>query len=200
MTVRVKICGLTRRIDAEAAVAAGADLIGFIFVPGTPRALDPARVGWIRELRGAERVGVFRDAPLAEVERVRDLLALDRVQLHGCEPDAWLDRLGPATIRRVPVDRPHEVWTRVAELVGRCLPLVDPGAGSGASPDWEALGPPPPGLVFGLAGGLTAATVAAVVARFRPCLVDVSSGVESAPGVKDHDSIDAFITAARRRR
>lgn len=198
MTVRVKICGLTRREDAEAAVAAGADLLGFVFVPGTPRAVDPARAGWIRSLAGAERVGVFRGSALAEVERVRELLALDLVQLHGDEPDDWLDRLGPGTLRRVPVGPAEAVWSRVGELAGRCLPLLDPGSGSGVPARWPSLAPAPPGLRFGVAGGLRPETVAEVVESLRPALVDVSSGVEAAPGVKDHRLIRAFVDAARR--
>ncbi|MBD3872469.1 MAG: bifunctional indole-3-glycerol phosphate synthase/phosphoribosylanthranilate isomerase, partial [Acidobacteria bacterium] len=92
--MRIKICGMTRREDAEVAVAAGADLVGFIFVPGTPRALDEARLDWIREVKGAETVGVFRDAPLERILSIRDLLDLNWVQLHGDEPDSYLEALG----------------------------------------------------------------------------------------------------------
>ena len=197
MTVLVKICGLTRPEDAEAAIAAGADLVGFIFVPGTPRALDPARAGWIRDLAGAERVGVFRGAVIAEIEGVRDLLGLDRIQLHGDEPDAWLDRLGPRTLRRVPVSAEGVDWARVATLARVCLPLVDPGAGSGVAGEWNTWGAPPAGVGFGVAGGLTPATVGPVIRRLRPALVDVASGVEASPGVKDPVRMSAFVAAAR---
>ena len=195
--VRVKICGLTRREDAEAAVAAGADLLGFIFVPGTPRALDPGRVGWIRDLEGIERVGVFRDAPLEEVERVRDLLGLDRVQLHGAEPDVWLEKLGARTLRRVPAAAGGVDWARVVALAGTCLPLIDPGAGSGVAGRWHEWGTPPPEVAFAVAGGITPESVAAVIRRLRPALVDVASGVEVSPGVKDPDRMSAFVAAAR---
>lgn len=67
----IKICGITRAEDAEAAIAAGADMLGFVFRPGTPRALDPAASGWVRDVMGVEKVGVFLDAPLGEVEQVR---------------------------------------------------------------------------------------------------------------------------------
>jgi len=192
----VKICGITTPEDAEAAVAAGADLLGFVFRPGTPRALVPDRAGWIREVRGAETVGVFLDAPLDEVLRVRDQLNLDRVQLHGEEPDSFLEALGPRVIRRVTVDGAVD-WGRVAELAERCLPLFDPGAGDGVAWAWECLADRPPGLAFGLAGGLTPENVAEAVRITRPCLVDVSSGVEAAPGVKDHDRVRRFISASR---
>ncbi len=197
MKVLVKICGLTRREDAEAAIAAGADLVGFIFVPGTPRALDPDRAVWIHDLAGAERVGVFRGAALAEIERVRDQLGLDRVQLHGDEPDFWLERLGPRTLRRVSVAAASVDWARVASLARVSLPLVDPGAGSGVAGDWKAWGAPPAGVAFGVAGGLTSETVGGMIRRLHPALVDVASGVEANPGVKDPAKLAAFVAAVR---
>jgi phosphoribosylanthranilate isomerase len=192
----VKICGLARPGDAEAAIEAGADLLGFVFVPGTPRFVDPATAVWIRDLDGAETVGIFRDQELDTVLTVRDLLALDRVQLHGDEPDGWLEILGSDTLRRVRPDT-ADPWRRPAELSGRCLPLLDPGAGDGVAFDWASLAPRPTGLWVGIAGGLTPTTVADAVATIRPALVDVSSGVERAPGVKDHTGIASFVSAAR---
>jgi phosphoribosylanthranilate isomerase len=191
----IKICGLTSVRDAEAAIAPGADLLGFVFRPGTPRALDPGAAGWIRDLKGAARVGVFLDAPLEEVARVRDLLDLDWVQLHGDEPDAFLDALGARVIRRVPVEGAVD-WERVALLARRCLPLFDPGAGDGVAWRWQTLAERPAGIRFGLAGGLTPETVGGAVRLVRPALVDVSSGVEAAPGLKDHGKIRDFIAAA----
>jgi phosphoribosylanthranilate isomerase len=192
----VKICGLTSIRDAEAAIGAGADLLGFVFRSGTPRALDPGAAGWIRDLKGAARVGVFLDASLEEVVRVRDLLDLDWVQLHGDEPNAFLDALGARVIRRVPVEGAAD-WERVALLARRCLPLFDPGAGDGVAWRWQTLAERPAGIRFGLAGGLTPETVGEAVRVVRPHLVDVSSGVESAPGIKDHAKVRDFIAAAR---
>ena len=194
--MKIKICGITRPEDAEVAAAAGADLLGFVFRSGTPRALDPSTSDWIREVGGADRVGVFLDSPLDEVLRVRDLLALDWVQLHGGEPDSYLEALGEHVIRRVPVDSGIN-WDRVTDLAGRCLPLFDPGAGDGDAWAWEVLRESPPGIRFGLAGGLTPDNVADAVRTVKPYLVDVSSGVEAAPGFKDHSKIRDFIAAAR---
>jgi len=194
--VLIKICGITSPEDADAAVAAGADLLGFVFRSGTPRALDPANSGWIRDVRGVERVGVFLDSPLDEVMRIRDLLALDWVQLHGDEPDTYLEALGERVIRRVPVGSEID-WDRVAHLADRCLPLFDPGAGDGVAWAWEALEASPTGIRFGLAGGLTPDNIADAVRTARPYLVDVSSGVEAAPAIKDHAKINDFIAAAR---
>ena len=194
--MKIKICGITRPEDAEAAVAAGADLLGFVFRSGTPRALDPAVSGWIREVTGVEKAGVFLDAPLDEVVRVRDLLTLDWVQLHGDEPDSYLEALGDRVIRRVPVGSEID-WDRVTKLAEQCLPLFDPGAGDGVAWAWEVLGESAPGIRIGLAGGLTPENVADAVRTVQPYLVDVSSGVEAAPGIKDHTKIRDFIAAVR---
>ncbi len=192
----VKICGITRPGDAAAAIAAGADLVGFVFVPGTPRGVDPVRGEWVREVSGAATVGVFRDRPLEEIIEIRKRLALDWVQLHGDEPDEWLHGLGGNVLRRVPVGGRIN-WERVGRLAGLCLPLIDPGAGDGAVFDWGLLEDRPANLRFGLAGGLTPANVAAAVRAARPALVDVSSGVEKAPGIKDRGKIAEFVGAAR---
>ena len=192
----IKICGITRPRDADMAATAGADWLGFVFVPGTPRFVDPERAGWIADLEGVERVGVFRDQSLEHVLAVRDLLGLDRVQLHGNEPDGWLEVLGSGTLRRVRPDA-DDAWRRAASLAGRCLPLLDPGAGDGVAFDWRGLGPRPTGLWVGIAGGLTPETVAESVGAVRPALVDVSSGVEAAPGIKDPSRVAAFVAAAR---
>jgi len=194
--VLIKICGITRPEDAEVAVAAGADLLGFVFRSGTPRALDPVASTWIHDVSGVEKVGVFLDAPLDEVMRVRDLLVLDWVQLHGDEPDAFLEALGERVIRRIPVGSEID-WNRVTDLAGRCLPLFDPGAGDGVAWAWEVLEKGPAGIRFGLAGGLTPGNVAGAVQTVRPYLVDVSSGVEASPGIKDHMKIRDFIAASR---
>lgn len=193
---RIKICGLTRKVDAEAAIRAGADLIGLVFVPGTPRAVTPEDVEWVSMLSGVETVGVFRDAPLARVVAVREHLGLDWVQLHGDEPDWWLGELQGSVLRRVPVMGGVD-WQRVRALAGECLPLLDPGAGDGVACEWTGLGEPPAGVPFGLAGGLDPANVARAMAVLGPALVDVSSGVESSPGVKDPSLIEAFVSAVR---
>lgn len=192
----IKICGITRPEDAEASIAAGADLLGFVFRPGTPRMLVPERAGWVREIRGSETVGVFLDAPLSEVLQVREQLGLDWVQLHGDEPDSFLEVLGRQVIRRVKVGSGVD-WNRVAHLARMCLPLFDPGAGDGLTWAWECLADAPADLPFGLAGGLTPENVADALRVARPYLVDVSSGVEAAPGIKDRDKVRLFIANSR---
>lgn len=196
MELLVKICGLTRQEDAEAAIAAGADLVGFVFVPGTPRAVEADEVMWVRDLAGAEKVGVFRNTPLERILEIRERLSLDRVQLHGNEPDSYVDALGPSTIRAV---RPGEDvdWAMLVEMSRGCLPLLDPGGGDGVAWGWQKIGSPPPGLRFGVAGGLNPDNVADAVRTLRPYLVDVSSGVEGAPGIKDATKVAEFIRNGR---
>ena len=195
----IKICGICHPRDAEAAIQAGADLLGFIFVEGTPRALETSEAQWIRNLRGAATVGVFRDAPLDRILKIRDSLELDWVQLHGSEPDAWLTTLGPRVIRRVPVPANGVDRFRVEALNRQgALPLVDPGAGDGTACDWQVLAQRLEGLNFGLAGGLEPENVAHAVRIVRPTMIDVSSGVERAPGIKDHAKVQAFVREARK--
>jgi len=191
----VKICGLNRREDAEVAAAEGADFLGFIFVPGTPRAIESTGSGWIRSLE-ATRAGVFRDASLETILEIRDRFELDWIQLHGNEPDSFIEELGPRVIRRVKPQAELD-WNRVSWLSKRCLPLIDPGGGDGRSCDWLTLGQPQGDPRFGLAGGLDPDNVAEAIKIVRPYLVDVCSGVESSPGVKDHRRICDFIRRAK---
>jgi phosphoribosylanthranilate isomerase len=196
--LKVKICGLTREEDARVAVEAGADLLGFIFVPGTPRAVSVEAASWIRDIPGAETVGVFRNAELETILHTREAFDLDRIQLHGDEPDDWIQRLGSGTIRRVPVAGHGVDLGRIRHLLALgALPLVDPGGGDGVPWDWMRAAEPLRELEVGLAGGLTPATVAAAVATCRPSLVDVSSGVESSPGIKDLGAVRSFVRNAR---
>jgi len=196
MRVRVKICGLTRPEDAALAVEAGADLLGFVFVAGTPRVVDPPEARWIRDFAGRGTVGVFRDASPDEVLEVRRALALDWVQLHGDESDSMLELLGERVLRRIPVHGGVD-WRRVVAVSDRCVPLIDPGAGDGVACDWTALGPVPEKLSFGIAGGLHPGNVGDAVRILRPTLVDVSSGVEQAPRVKDPAAVYGFVRTAR---
>ena len=206
----VKVCGVCAPADARMAVAAGASYIGVIRVPGSPRTrpLEVARAV-CAAASGARRVGVFQDAATETVLAEADRLELDVVQLHGSEDP---DRLGPLRGRGL------EVWKVVkpagaedlVEAADRFrdwdLLLLEGrshrGAGGvGARFPWSAVAAGldrlPDGLRIGVAGGLTAGNVGEAVRRFRPALVDVSSGVESSPGHKDADRVRAFITAVR---
>jgi phosphoribosylanthranilate isomerase len=197
--VKVKICGLTSLADARAAAAAGADFLGFVFAP-SPRRADPeaARDFWPELPRGVPTVAVFRDQPLGEVEWVLRLVRPDYLQFHGSERPAFCRVFERPVIRALPARVPAdlalaEAFVDVAELF-----LVDLPKGEGGSLSAEvaraAVRLPKPVL---LAGGLHPGNVRALVERFGPFGVDVASGVESAPGVKDHALVRAFVENAK---
>jgi len=202
MNLRVKICGITRPEDALAAVEAGADAIGFVFVAESPRAIDVDRAAAIARALPpfVARVGVFADTPREVMEETARRAGLHCLQLHGDEtPEAcaairlpWYKahRVGsgfdPALVRR---------WGGTAFLLDAAAPGIR--GGSGRAFDWGvALAAGAFGRVI-LAGGLTPDNVASAVVRARPWAVDVSSGVEETPGRKRRDLMALFIERAR---
>ncbi|NUO37955.1 MAG: phosphoribosylanthranilate isomerase [Gemmatimonadaceae bacterium] len=209
MATDVKICGLTRAIDAEFADAAGAAYLGVIFAGG-PRQRLPAEARATLAGRRARKVGVFAAQSPAEIADIASTVGLDVVQLHAEGDAARVDAVRAATGR--------EVWAVVRTADG-VLPdgvdeladaadalLVDTlvkGAlgGSGTVMPWGILGESLDAMESGhrivLAGGLTPDNVAEAISYVSPMIVDVSSGVESAPGVKDHARIRAFVAAVR---
>ena len=192
--LRVKICGITRLSDALHAENAGADAVGFIFVPGTKRAISKADAGAISSGLGPliARVGVFRDATLEEILETLRVVKLNAVQLHGSESDEFA--------ARVAVHAPviHAVSHGTALPTADTLLIDGLEAGSGQTFDWDALETTAlRGRRWLLAGGLTPDNVASAVKQLQPWGVDVSSGVENQPGIKDHAKISAFIAAAR---
>jgi len=197
--VKVKICGLTSLADACAAADAGADFLGFVFAP-SPRRVDPlvAHGFWPELPRGVPTVAVFRDQTLEEVEGVLRLVRPDFLQFHGCERPAFCRVFERPVIRALPARVPADLamadgFVDIAEFF-----LVDVPKGDGGTLPADvaeaAVNLPKPVL---LAGGMNPANVRAIVARFRPCGVDVASGVESSPGVKDHALVRAFIDNAK---
>jgi phosphoribosylanthranilate isomerase len=211
---RVKICGLTSVGDALLAARSGADAIGLNFYPQSARCVDIATARQIAQAlpAGVVKVGLFVNAAAADVCRTFDDLGLDLIQLHGDEPPDYLPLLGGRPVMRALRLGSGGLTPIIAYLDEcrrlECLPrmtLVDACVmgqygGTGQSPDWNALSPyhaetwlPP--LV--LAGGLTLRNVVAAIHAVIPAAVDVSSGVESAPGRKDPAAVEAFVQAAR---
>lgn len=196
--VRVKICGLTRPEDAAAAYDAGADALGVIFAPRSRRRVDVAQARRVLDAAGplVTRVGVFVDASAPDVLAAVDGAGLSAVQLHG-RADADVVALLAVRVRVIRAVRWEpglDLATLASDPVAAVL-LDGPDPGSGRPFDWasaEGLVATRPWL---LAGGLTPRNVAAAIHRLRPPMVDVASGVESAPGIKDHASIRAFIAA-----
>jgi phosphoribosylanthranilate isomerase len=200
---KIKICGLTRAEDVAVAARLGADYLGFILAP-SPRRVTPERVAGITAgVAGkSQKVGVFVDAPLEEVIKAVEIAGLDLVQLHGSEDEDYAGRLSAAGIRFIKVFRlGRDRRPPVTAFPGAEALLFDtflPGiaGGAGKSFDWKLVSGWS-GAPFFLAGGLNPENVAEALALTRPYGVDVSSGVEAAPGIKDHARIKAFITAVR---
>jgi phosphoribosylanthranilate isomerase len=201
MSVKVKICGVTTVADACAAVAAGADYLGLNFHPASPRFVDMGRAAEIAAaVRGVPLVGVFVDRPRDEVAAIADGLGLWAVQLHGDEaPDycgGW-DRPVIKALRARPGD---DLPARAAQYATDYL-LLDawvagvPG-GTGVAIEPEAARGLPVRRLF-VAGGLVPDRVADVVRALRPFAVDVASGVEREPGIKDHGKVEEFIRRAK---
>ncbi len=203
MRVTVKICGLTSAADAEAAREAGADFLGFVFFPASPRCLARADHHWVRGIRGVPKVGVFRDQEERFVAAVREEVGLDLVQLHGHESPAMCEALGGRgrVVKAIPVGGAID-WRRVEEFATVARILFDTatprGGGSGRTFDWALLTERPAGLRFWLAGGLRPDNVGEAIRRVRPAGVDVASGVELAVGRKDAAAMRAFVAAVRK--
>src|SRR3954469_24545892 len=202
---RVKICGITRLEDAELAAGLGAWALGFILWPGSRRAADPAVAAGIaaRLRRRVELVGVFVNPTLDEVAHAADALRLSHVQLHGDEGPAFCAeagrRSGCRVIKAVRVASGADLQD--LERFHTDFHLLDaavPGqrGGSGRAWDWALFARRRADVPVILSGGLTPETVAEGIAAVRPYAVDVASGVEAAPGVKDPEKLAAFFTAA----
>lgn len=197
--IRVKICGLTRVEDAALAIDLGADAIGFIFWPRSPRAIVPDRAASIsRELPPfVTRVGVFVDASPDDVRATVETAGLDAVQLHGDENVDDHHDTGARVIRVVSLLDKHDVL-KAASLPAHVMPLVDTAdpvlrGGTGRVGNWDRAAVLAGQRPIILAGGLTAENVADAIRHVQPWGIDVSSGVEAAPGVKDANRMRALF-------
>lgn len=196
---RVKICGLTSLEDAHAAVAAGADALGFVLAP-SPRRVSPDQArAIIRRLPPlVATVGVFVDEPPEEVARLKAWCGLDWAQLHGGEGQAHVEALAPRVIKVIPMGR-HTPEPQAH--LGVCLLLdtavVGRTGGTGKSFDWTLAVELARQRPVILAGGLNPENVAQAIAIVKPFAVDVSSGVEREPGRKDHAKIRSFVARAK---
>lgn len=186
----VKICGITNREDALAAVEFGAKALGFIFYDRSPRAVKPdALSNWIGEIPAEIwKVGVYVDEAPARIEQVTADLALDIAQLHGSETP----ELCPRSVRVWKAFRVQAEMTTIPDYPAEAL-LLD-GPGSGRTFDWSLANAVSKPVV--LAGGLTPENVQAAIERANPWGVDIASGVEASPGRKDHARMKSFIKAA----
>jgi phosphoribosylanthranilate isomerase len=196
--VFVKICGTTSEADALLAVAMGADAVGFIFAP-SPRQIPPGLASDIAKRLPPEimTVGVFRDEAPARVVEIVNTVGLRAAQLHGHETAdqaQWVRQRVPFLIQVFPAGAP--AVARAADYSADVVMLDSPRPGSGQIFDWT-LAEVPDGLRLMLAGGLNADNVGEAIARVHPWGVDVVSGVERSPGVKDPVRVRAFVAAAK---
>ena len=206
MSVRVKICGVTRQEDARAAWAAGADALGLNFYPRSPRYVEPATAAVLARLRPAlgAVVGVFvNESPDVIRARVREC-GLTAVQLHGDEPPEACSGYGVPVIKALRVRGPEDVERAHAYLgAGDVTTLLLDGAapgygGGGVGFDWSLVARlADAGAPVLVAGGLHPGNVQEAVRATRPYGVDVASGVEVSPGVKDADAVRAFVRAVK---
>ena len=200
--VEVKICGLTTVDDAVRCIEAGADAIGLNFWPGSPRCVDVATARAIVEGAGdrAVMVGVFVDFTLEQVREILRETGIQWAQLHGDEPPELLAELLPNAYKAIAVKDASAIEL-ARSYPGEHL-LLDasvrgmPG-GTGRTFDWDIAAAVAKERKLTLAGGLNPDNVAKAIQAVSPFRVDVASGVEIAPGRKDHAQVQAFITAAK---
>lgn len=203
MRTRVKICGLTREADVVAACDAGADAVGFVCYPKSPRYVDPHRLHGLARQLGPFTVPVllFVNAAPALVEAAREALPGAVLQFHGDEHEADCTRYGAPYVRAVRMAEGVDLLDFERLFPSAAALLLDaPSAaygGSGQSFDWQRVPRQRARRVI-LAGGLDSDNVARAVLTVRPYAVDVSSGVEDAPGHKSATRIRQFVEAVRR--
>ena len=199
MRVRIKICGITRTGDAAAAARLGVDAVGLVFYPKSPRHVS---VEQAREIVAGlpafvTVTALFLDPGREAVQQVLDKVRVELLQFHGVEPAEFCRSFGRPYIKAVPMGSQADLTEYAQRHAQAAALLLDSHAagqkgGTGVSFDWSAVpkvgGPP---LI--LAGGLKPDNVATAIRIVQPYGVDVSSGVESAPGIKDPDKMAAFV-------
>ena len=199
---RIKVCGLTREQDVDAAVEAGADAIGLVFYEPSPRNVDPARAAALARRLPAfvTPVCLFVNAAPDAVRRVLDAVPQALLQFHGDEAPADCRAWGRAYLRAARMGEGFDLLDFAAQYADAAALLLDTHVagygGSGKVFDWSLIPPSVP-LPVVLSGGLNPANVTDGVLRVRPWAVDVSSGVESAKGIKDAALIRRFCDAVR---
>ncbi|HEY0872494.1 MAG TPA: phosphoribosylanthranilate isomerase [Vicinamibacterales bacterium] len=199
--VRVKICGITRLDDALLATELGATALGFVFWPKSPRAIEADLAAAISEQLPAyvSTVGVFVDQPVDEVRRTAATARLAAIQLHGDEPLDYARQLLQPVIKAVAVDEGFvaESLDAIPAEITVLLDARDPirRGGTGQMIDWTLARKAAERRPIFLSGGLNPENIRQAIAQVHPYGVDLSSGVESAPGVKDPDRLRAFFGA-----
>lgn len=203
MRTRIKLCGMTRIDDVERADRLGADAIGLVFYPPSPRAVTPDAAADLARAAGAlcSRVGLFVDASAAEIRAVLDRVPLDVLQFHGNESPEFCASLGRPWIKALRVRDDGELEAALERYRGAQSLLLDaykPGTpgGTGETFNWNLIPERWRSRII-LAGGLNPANVATAVRQLRPLGVDVSGGIEAERGVKSADKMTEFVRQVR---
>ncbi len=199
MRTRVKICGITRAEDAAEAIAAGADALGFVLWPGSPRAMTAERAAAIPTGAFVARVGVFVNASAGDVKRAVTEARLSAVQLHGDESALEYSNVGAPVIKAVALESNADV-ERTLALPAAVTVLIDTSdsvkrGGTGRNANWELARRVSEARPVILAGGLSASNVADAIEAVRPWGIDVSSGVEVSPGIKSGERLRELFAA-----
>lgn len=203
LRTRIKFCGLRSAADIDAAHAAGADAVGFVFHPGSKRHVAARDVAhWLRDLPPLmQSVFLFMDAPAADVAAVLQVVSPDLLQFHGQESAHYCAQFSCPWIKALPMGAAAQVPDITAEHQDAAAFLADShggthrGGGTGSGFDWSLI-PNLPRRTL-IAGGLQPDNVGALIRQYRPWAVDVSSGIESTPGCKSPRRMRAFAQAVR---
>lgn len=200
---RIKCCGMTRAEDALLAARLGADAIGLVFTPRSPRALSLAQARAIHDALPpfVSVVALFMDDRAEWVREVIDAIQPDLLQFHGAEPDEWCAQFGRPFVKAIAMGEGESALAHLRDYPQATALLLDghglgEAGGSGKAFDWSLV-PAQTSQSLILAGGLNPDNVARVVRLARPWAVDVASGIESSPGIKDAAKMERFIAAVR---
>lgn len=199
---RIKFCGMTRAADAQAAIALGVDALGFVLVPQSPRAISLEAAAEIRNQLPpfVSSVALLRNATAVEVRTAIATLQPDLLQFHGDEDEPFCAQFGLPYLKAVAMSRSQDLSACASRYATAAALLLDSHAadgmgGTGRVFDWSQVRPV--GKPLMLAGGLRPENVAEGIQSVRPYAVDVSSGIESAPGVKNFEKMRDFVQAVR---
>lgn len=200
---KVKICGITNLEDARFASGAMADYLGFIFYPESPRYIEPAKAGAINNwIEGPTKVGVFVNQPLDDVNKIVKETGIDMVQLHGSESSEYCSLIDVPVIKAIHIaedSEPNEfeklisTYTTHVDFLLFDTKISGQWGGTGQVFDWNILESISKETPFFLSGGLNASNIKKSIEIVQPDVVDLSSGLEESPGLKDFDKIEQFF-------
>ncbi len=204
---KVKICGITTLEDARFAAGALADYLGFIFYDESPRYLDPSKAGAIINwIEGPEKVGVFVNQPLDDVNSISRRTGIDLVQLHGNESPEYCDLVEKPVIKVFHIEKDTtsdelsaeiEKYDQSADFLLFDTKIKELWGGTGTTFDWEILKSVANDKPFFLSGGLNSDNIKEAIQTVQPPMLDLSSGLEESPGLKDFDKIERFFDIMR---